>query len=139
MPVPPETTVTDFDVERGRRVPTDEGGFGDDVLVFTAAAVPPETTVADFDVEVGALLDDATLVLAEPMAVWVIGTVPGTCLATTNPKTAAAPVARTATDRDAHRTLDMASRRCRARGSSCGAGSRASFSSGSGESLTFGI
>jgi len=107
--------------------------------MFAVAAVPPETTVADFDVELGALFDDAALVPPGPMAVWVIGTVPGTCLATTNPKTAAAPVARTAIDRDAHRTLDLASRRCRAPGPSSGAGSRPSSSSGPGESLTFGM
>lgn len=135
MPVPPETTVTDFEVGRGARVCTDEDGFVDAVLVLATAAVPPETTVADLDVGVGAFVD-AALVPLGPMAAWVIGTVPGTCSATTNPNRAAAPVARTAIDRDTHRTLDMASRRCRARGPSCGAGGRPSSSSGPGERLT---
>jgi len=107
----PDTTVRDFDFE----LPEEPVVVWDELVAVDETTVPPETTVADFVVELGALCDDENPVPDDPMdfealmAVGVIAPVPGICLATTNPKAAAAPVARMAKDLDVQRTLAIAS------------------------------
>jgi len=111
-----DTTVDDFDVE----LPEEPGADLDDGVPLGATPEPPDTTVADFDVEFGVLLNDEERspddpVDVEALTMWVTEPVPGICLATTNPNTAAVPAATMATDLEVQRTLAIAKRRCSTR------------------------
>jgi len=106
LPVPPETTVADFDVELGAVVA---------VVGATATEVPevPDTALAD--VSEDELVVDVVegVVLAAVRADTEV-VIPGISGATTRPKAEAAPMARTATALDVRRDRASApSRRAR--------------------------